>query len=168
MTCKKIAVLVLFFTSFSIYLFSQKQIGIGYTQFVSRALSDDNGIHLSWQDDVQASSSYFEIEYRSIDWGNVLNLNGGYSILHKSTEKWQFRSLPKVHLGLALFHDAFKPTIGLSYQPTFTWYFNRRLYTTAGLGLQYSICPGYRDYGNSDQWDLPLFIQFGYRLKGKN
>lgn len=99
------------------------------------------------------------IEFRTINWGNQLSLNLGFKTTYIQKEKWSLSGVTTAGFGLALFVKNPLFVYSIDYMPVFTWLRNKRFDFDIGLGIRFTHCPAYRNYGKINQLlELPLKI----------
>ncbi len=142
---------------------SAQDFGVRYEKYLLTGASSDQGVIMSYQRPYW-EGWLVEAEYRSIDWGNQIGLNPGYRKDFYSSGLWQASAQGTLHLGLALYQQGSKFSTGISGHLMLRWQSLSRFYTQLQLGGRYNLCPGYREYGPWQSFELPLGLAIGWKI----
>lgn len=129
------------------------------------------GLSLAYQKNIGSNQKYkilLGLEYRMIDWGNQAVLNIGYNhpYLMAAGSKKNLRLSGNVstQFGAALFRE--KPLFVWSaeYIPEIEWFSRKRFFASLGVGLRYTNCPKYKNYGNINSvLEIPIKLSLGFK-----
>ncbi|MDX1351276.1 MAG: hypothetical protein R3279_13555, partial [Putridiphycobacter sp.] len=124
------------------------------------------GFQISYQHPIKKGALLGGINFRTINWGNQVGATFGYSVPYVSKEKWSLSGVTSADLGLALFVNNPLLVYAVDYTPFFTWHRNKRFDFEAGIGIRFTHCPAYGNYGKINQvLDLPLKLGVKYQLQ---
>ncbi|MGB0429971.1 MAG: hypothetical protein ACPGLV_05820 [Bacteroidia bacterium] len=144
-----------------------QQLGFGFNNYVGSGISNDLGLNVSYVSPIRNHEIQFELEMRSIDWGNALNLGFGFKAKYKQIKSITIGGLTSGYFGISPFQQKSFATYGIAYLPYLKWQSNSRFYLELSFGFRYNTSPGFRDYGNFNQFELPFRITSGWQL-GQN
>lgn len=141
-----------------------QQIGFGLTNFVGSGLSNDLGLNLSFVKPLPKHALQFELEMRSIDWGNSLNFGLGFKATYKEFSALTIGGITSGYFGVSPFQQKSFATYGIAYLPYLKLQSKGRLYIEMAFGIRYNVVSGYNEYGNYSQLEFPLRITSGWQL----
>ncbi|MFY0672762.1 MAG: hypothetical protein JXQ87_05135 [Bacteroidia bacterium] len=141
-----------------------QELGFGFTNFIGSGMSNDLGLNLSYAKPIKNNAVQFELEMRSIDWGNSLNLGLGFKAKYKQIQRVTIGGVSSAYFGVSPFQQKAMATYGLGYLPYIKWQSSGKFYAELAVGLRYNTSQGYSEYGPSNQFEFPLRITSGWLL----
>ncbi len=142
-----------------------QELELHYSFYTLSGKSIDQGISFSTGGYSIDSRLRIGAEFRSIDWGNQLSLDIAYENSFPGISKDQIYGLSCLHLGWALFRPSALFSPGVSYTIHYRKAIGLRSSAEFMAGVRYNVCPGYRKYGNYQQFEIPLALGFYWNLQ---
>ena len=123
------------------------------------------GLELAYQHNVWKGRVLTGLEYRMINWGNQIGLNLGYNLPFWTKGAWRVSTSIQAQIGWALFYQKSLLVFGVECIPEIEWHSKKAFFATVALGIRYTNCPAYQNYGQITQTvDLPIKIGLGFYL----
>lgn len=126
------------------------------------------GAELLYEHPLKKGSLRSGLEFRSINWGNQLTLNIGYSLPFVEKPTWSINGIGTTGIGFALLrqHPLFVWSTG--YMTEFVWLKKKKINFNIGLGFRYTHNPAYIKYGYINQvFEFPFKVGFKYNFNKK-
>ena len=129
-----------------------------------------SGLNLAYQRNSGSNQKYkmlVGLEYRTIDWGNQIGLNIGFNhpyLITDSKKNLRLSGNVSTQFGTALFRE--KPLFVWSaeYIPEIEWASRKRFFASLGIGLRYTNCPKYKNYGSINSvLEIPIKVSLGFK-----
>jgi hypothetical protein len=125
------------------------------------------GLALQYEQPIKKGALRLGFEFRSINWGNQLALNTGYNMVYIQKAKWTFNGISSLGVGLALFKHNPLFIWSAMYMPEFSWQLKEKFHLNIGIGINFTNCPIYKNYGSINQvLEIPVKIGFQFKLGG--
>lgn len=147
---------------------SAQSLSFGFSNFLGSGMSRDLGLNIGYTQELKKHALNFELEMRSIDWGNQFNAALGFKATYYSKSQWQIGGITNLYVGMAPFQQKSLMAYGASYAPYFQRNTQGRLFYRGSIGFRYNICPGYAEYGQNEQMEFPLRLSVGFNLESRN
>lgn len=126
------------------------------------------GFELGYQQDVWKGRVIGGLEYRMVSWGNQVGINLGYNMPFWTKGQWRASVSGQTQFSWALFHQKSLLVWGIECVPEIEWHSNKAFFVSLGVGVRYTNCPAYQNYGDiSKLIDLPIKIGVGFYLNNK-
>lgn len=126
------------------------------------------GLELLYTQPIKKGFLRTGLEFRTIDWGNQLSVNIGYSHPYLSKETWSLKGIGSAGLGLALFYKKPQFVWSTEYMTAFQWLLQKKINMDIGLGIRYTHNPAYKNYGKINQvLEIPFKLGFQFNLNRK-
>lgn len=119
-----------------------------------------SGISMNY-DQIQQSGWGYSVgtEYRINDWGNLILVETGFMKSMINRHKWELVAGMELLNGLALFHPHPHYVFGIEVLSRAQLYTRLRTEIRFELGLRWTACPAYKDYGLITSYlEIPLRI----------
>lgn len=145
-------------------LLGQNKIYFGTDYFLSKNYSDDIGIFLGYSIPHSERNFMMEVEYRTVNWGNLIEGGLGYSVPVYWTSNLSVNFIPRANFGWSLFRPKSLFTYGGSLMGTVRWQSRSAFGIETGVGYSYLICPKYSSAYLNNQTDFPVRLSLSWKL----
>ena len=108
--------IVITFVELSLCVNAQK-IGFGFSNFVGSGISNGLGLNLSYAKPLNNNALQFELEMRSIKWGNSRNLGIGFKATYKQFRRIRIGGITSGYFGVSPNQQNSFVAYGVGYLP---------------------------------------------------
>ena len=123
--------------------------------------SSDLGLNISYAKYLKKNGIALGMEIRSIDWGNHWGLILAYDREYFRKDAIKMGGLSGFHPGLALFQQKQLGSYGISQAFYVQWQSKKKSLLRLDIGLRYNVSPAYKVYGNYQQFEFPISLNWG-------